>query len=117
MSLPAASRDLGEIGLGKGRRFEQHRRSDHCVFIKGEATDRVPRRRRLLGQHGAERRKGRRIDAVDQADENVIEELDVLLAEPCGAGKKQAGYPAQYLAAALQRAGGDDVIQFGNQFK
>ena len=104
-----------EIAVGQARRLLQHRAGHRDIVVLGEAAHqpqrRVADRRQPVGQF----RPRLGLDLVDQAAEDVVEQVDVIFIELAGAVQEQVGDLLQRLGPAFRGAALDDVFQFRDQ--
>ena len=115
MRLALGPGDIDQVGVSQPRRLLQHRARHRDVVVLGEPPHRLDRRvadrRQAMGQFGP--RLG--LDLLDQAREDAVEQLDMLVVEVIGAVEKQRCDPLQGARATLGRAVLEHFLQFGNQ--
>jgi hypothetical protein len=83
--------------------------------VSGKTADRLLWRRLQIGEGSAEMHERLHLSACHQPGQDLIENGDLRLIQPVGAGEKQARYLPQHLTAACRRSAFYGAIKFGNK--
>ena len=115
MPLLLAIGDVNKIGVGEPRRLPQDgRRNRNVVIARKPPYDldrRIIHRRQPLTEFG----ESLALNSLDQVAQDIVKNLNLLIAEPVGIGDEKIGDAAQGIYAFVLRAALDGIFQFSNQ--
>ncbi|WP_298273043.1 hypothetical protein [uncultured Bradyrhizobium sp.] len=115
MFLGAHPGDVDQVAVGDAVAFPQDRSCDIGVVVVGEATRQLPRNQTQVGKRAAQRGERPQLDALGQADQDVVEQPDMMLVEAVSVFEKQPRHLPQHARAAVRRACFQDIVEFGNK--
>ncbi|TDM96469.1 hypothetical protein CEE87_13220, partial [Lactobacillus crispatus] len=115
VSLGPHPGNVDQIRLRNAFASPQDRSGNVGVVMVGEATCEFPRHQMQVGEGAAECGQGPQLDALGQADQDIVEHLDVARTEAMCVLEKQPSHLLQHPRAQVRGAGFQDVVELGNQ--
>ena len=115
MCLSFATGNIDEIAVAEPQRGRQNRLGHCYVVVPGQPPHDFDRRIVDWTEAPAEFRQRFTLDSLDQMSKDVIENVDLLIAEPIGIRDKQVGNAPQRFDALVLGAALDRVFQVGDK--